>query len=230
MKAPDVTAIVKGPRLDGVKAEIEAARTPREAKAALTKAEAIRDMLNKAMDLAGEEAPHLRQLHREAEQVSLNAMVRLGALVPANEPRRPAAGEEVFSLKTFADSVGVSVSAAHRLRKLSESFSVYPDHFAAIVDRALSAGQPVPLGKLRKLADPDIDPDTLMPDAEKPPKSDGQWLAEAAKHAMRAREMCEAIAGNTKAPPDVRAAAKAYAEGVARFCGELRRSLNAEVL
>lgn len=243
MRAPNVNQIIPAarPRAEVVREAaalaplvaqareaVESAGTPREVARARAGADVIRDSLNAAMDAAGEHAPLLAQLRRESEQVALNAVLKLGALVPRNS-RGPRRTPDSSTLEELRAETGVSVGALSNYRALHDAFASRPEHFAKIAEAALEAGKSPPLGTLRKLADEDVDPDTLLPDAPRPPKGTGPWLGEAVKHAMRAHELCDALASNDKAPPRVRGAAKAYAEGVARFCGELRRALNGEV-
>lgn len=209
---------------------VASASTPPEAKRAKAQADALRDLLAKAVEVAGEDAPRLAVLKREAEEVALNAALKLGGMVPAPVEgagkNRPS---QVATVATWAEGLGISRSTARNLRALHQAFEASPEVFGELVSSALNSGKPVPLGALRKLADKDTDPDSLLPGAEEPPKAATSWLADAVRHAMRALEECESVAKNTKAPPGVRAAAKGYAEGVARLCGDLRRALNSEV-
>lgn len=216
------------PALARVCQNVESASTAKEVRSALSEAEAIRDLLAKAMDTAGESAPDLAVLRREAEGVALNAALKLGALVP--QPAEAGRGRNLPSVGTFSQECGLPRVTLQRYRALHEAFVAHPEHFGKIAEAAVSAGKSPPLGILRKLADEDVDPDTLLPGAEKPPKARPAWLAEAVKHALRAHDMCTEIANNKEAHSDVREAAKRYAEGVALFCGGLRRALNGESL
>lgn len=217
-----MNAIVRAPRMDvaGVRAELEAASAPAEVNAVRVKAEALRDMLVRALEMAGDHPPHLAQLRREADELALNAALKLGALVPVNPEGRPRGGEEKLpSLGSFSVEAGVPRSTLQGYRALHEALRAEPEAFGGLVESALSAGKPVPLGRLRRLVNGDADVKTK-------PRT---WLGPAVEAATKAHGLCLDLKNNPSAPEAVKDAARAYAEGSARLCEQLRFALNREV-
>lgn len=202
------------------RSELELASTPMAVRAVQAKAEAMRAMLEKALEIAGDEAPHLAALKREAEELALNAMLKLGSMCPP-----PALGvgrgQKVATVATFSEEAGITRSTARNYRALHEAMQSCPEQFERIVTSALESGKPVPLGLLRRLL---VD-ETVGQDPLPRPVF---WLDPACKAADRARSVCLDISNNEEAPDDVRIAARDFADGVSVFCNKLRQALNRE--
>lgn len=182
-------------------------------------AEAMRDMLGKAMSIAGEDGPRLALLKREAEELVLNAMLKLGAMVPAPvEGASKGHPAKVRTVRTFAEDVGISRRTAQRLRDLHEARVANEDEFGEIVNAALVAGESVPLSRLYALGRYGHTPE---PQAR-------SWLSSAVSSAIKTRSMFMDIEKNTEAPPDVRSAARAYLKATKEACEQVAFALNRE--
>lgn len=137
---------------DALRAELAAASSPREARAVQVKAEAMRDMLCRAMELAGEDAPALAHLRRESEELALNAMLKLGAMAPEGaQGARKDQGSTSPTVGEVAERAGIPRQTLCDYRKLHEAHEANPSAFAELVTAALDAGKSVPIGKLRQL-------------------------------------------------------------------------------
>lgn len=121
------------PALARVCQNVESASTAKEVRSALSEAEAIRDLLAKAMDTAGESAPDLAVLRREAEGVALNAALKLGALVPPPaQGARKDMGSTSATVAEVAAESGLSRATLRNYRALHEAFVAHPEHFGKI--------------------------------------------------------------------------------------------------
>lgn len=213
-----VPAVVRA-SADRARAALAVASEPVAVNKVRVEAEAMRDMLGKAMEIAGEDGPRLALLKREAEELVLNAMLKLGAMVPAPvegaSKGHPAKGTTVVG---FAEAVGVSPSTARRLRELHEAMQANEEEFSEIVNAALTAGKPVPLSRLYALGRYGHTPEPHT-------KS---WLSAAVSAAIKARSMFMDIEKNTEAPPGVRSAAGAYLKATKEACEQVAFALNRE--
>lgn len=188
-------------RVRDTAAALAAAATPVAVNKVRVEADALRGMLAKALELAGDNPPELVRLKRQAEELALNAMLKLGSMVPAPAAEgRPAGGSKLPTVGGFAEEVGLSRSAAQRLRELHEAMQSDGEEFSRLVTEALDQGKPVPLTKLYALGRYGHTPE---------PKSH-TWLGTAVSSAIQTRSMFMDIEKNTEAPPDVRSAARAY--------------------
>lgn len=137
--------------LDGVRVELARAVAPVSVNRARLSAEVLEKALENAVK-AG--CSHLRELHREAQLLTLEATIRFGekGLKLSNQGGSKLVGTK--AIQVLAEEAGLPVSTMRDHAKLALARRVAEAAFDRMVTRALDDGKPLPLSKLRALTRP----------------------------------------------------------------------------
>ena len=164
---PERTALVVG-MLQGARAALDAAETPESVQDVRSSLRVLREVCAAAMrdpNVSPEDVAHAR---REAEQLALEAAVKLGTMVPEEgaSGARTDLGATSATVAEVAKRCGLSRDTLTRYRSLAAAYATKATEFMDIAREAINTGAAVPLGKLIALVKPE------KPKSEAPAKPD----------------------------------------------------------
>jgi len=134
-------------RVDEARVAVALVDTPGEAKLALLKAEALAKLLESAVSAGG---VHLSELLREAQALTVEAALTLGAM--AASPASEARAQRAHSIRKLAVDLAVPRSTLRGFVKLVLARREHERTFDRLVRVALDERKPIPWSKLRALA------------------------------------------------------------------------------
>lgn len=144
--------------------ELAGATTPEAVEDVRTKLAAFRAFCAAALRDPNVSAEDVAAAKREADELALEAAVKLGSMVPVDvadgRPAKPTAAVGFSTVAEVAKRCGVPASTLRDYRNLAAAFAARADDFMSIAREAINRGAAVPMGRLIELVKP------------KPPKGD----------------------------------------------------------
>lgn len=159
--------------LQAAREQLDAADSPEAVQDVRSRLRVMREVCAAAMRDPACKPEDVVEAKRACEQLSLEASVKLGTMVPADpapgRPEKPTASVGFGTVADVAKRCGVPASTLRDYRALAAAFRERADAFMSIAKEAIDKGAAAPVGKLIALVKPDKKGPPAAPPPSPPP-------------------------------------------------------------
>lgn len=160
--------------LQAERERLNAASTPEAVEDVRSRLAAYRAMCAAALRDPNVSPEDVALAKREAEELALDATVKLGLMVPVEvapgrPPEKPTTAVGFATVSEVAKRCGVPESTLRRYRDMAAAFREHTEQFMGIAKAAIQAGKEIPVGRLIALVKPAPPPPSGSPTPPRKP-------------------------------------------------------------